>query len=165
MRDGPISRTSLSTLESGVRCAALTRSYRLNALPVISFGMATGLACCVVLRFFWAHSNSRHSNYIWPTPSALNEILFVSLHAAFGAGIGLLFWLSWGFCAVVHLTWWQRGGLFGLINAVILIVLPVLMSHTLMKPDTLRMKIILINGVFTTIVTALAASWAWSQWL
>ena len=34
------------------------------------------------------------------------------LHLVCGAGLGLLFWLSWGLAGLVEVPWWARGATF-----------------------------------------------------
>ena len=132
------------------------------ALPIISLGMAAALGCCLVFRLIWAYCADRNANLAWHKPGMATEIRYVVLHAALGAGMGLLFWLSWGFSALVHLHWWQRGFVFGLTHAIVLIVLPTLIARSLIKPSPFLLPIAVIDGSITVLVSSLASSWAWS---
>lgn len=44
---------------------------------------------------------------------SLRELIEVAAHLLAGAGIAALYWLSWGFAALVAVPWWQRGLVFG----------------------------------------------------
>lgn len=137
----------------------------MNPLLLIGPSMAAALTSCLLLRYYWAYRTRRECNIPWALPSALMEALYVISHAAFGLGIGVLFWLSWGLPALVQINWWQRGLLFGLLNTLIFGALPVLMVRAVLKPLTAWVRIYLIELSCTSITASLAASWAWSRWL
>ena len=137
----------------------------MNPLILISPGMAAGLAICLILRFYWARCATRSNSGVWREPGARNEIYYVSAHAALGGGIGLLFWLSWGFTALVQLSWWQRGIIFGLANAIVLSALPLLISQSLLRSAQPLSRMILVESISTCIAASLACSWTWSHTL
>jgi len=47
-------------------------------------------------------------------PTAQEQLLTVLLHMAVGIGLGWVFWVSWGFTAIIAVPWWQRGMTFAL---------------------------------------------------
>ncbi len=137
----------------------------MNPLLLIGPSMGAALSSGLVLRYCWVYLTTRDSSTPWTLSSAFNEALYVISHAAFGLGIGVLFWLSWGLPALVQINWWQRGLLFGLLNTLIFGVLPVLMVRAVLKPLTAWVWIYLIELSCTSLTASLAASWAWSRWL
>jgi hypothetical protein len=137
----------------------------MNLLLVIAPSMAASLVSCLILRYLWARQASRDTHIQWTAPSAPNEVLYVFSHAVYGAGIGVLFWLSWGMPALVQINWWQRGLIFALLNTVILGGVPVLMIRAILKPAPVWILVYLIEVFCTAIAASLAASWAWSRWM
>jgi len=135
----------------------------LNSLLLIASGMAGGLAACLMLRFCWAAVASQNRTDLWLTSNALNELRYVVAHAAIGAGVGLLFWLSWGFTALAGLTWWQQGVSFGLLNAVVFGALPLLIVRSLLRCDATLYWLLLSELALTCTLASLASSWSWQK--
>lgn len=135
----------------------------MNSLLLIASGMAGGLAACLILRFCWAALASQSRAAVWRPSSAMNELLYVSSHAAVGAGVGLLFWLSWGFTALAGLTWWQQGLSFGLLNAAIFGALPLLIVRSLLQIEGVAYGLLLSELAFTCTLAGLAVSWSWQK--
>jgi hypothetical protein len=120
-----------------------------NAMLLVSPGMAAGLAISLLLRFYWAAVAARSATPAWRDSTAWNEALYVGSHAALGGGIGLLFWLSWGFTALVQLSWWQRGAIFGLANALVFSALPLLIARSLLRTPSPLLQLLLIETLCT----------------
>lgn len=135
----------------------------MNSLLLIASGMAGGLAACLMLRFCWAAVAGQSRTDLWRASNALNELLYVVSHAAIGAGVGLLFWLSWGFTALAGLTWWQQGVSFGLLNAVVFGALPLLIVRSLLRCDATLYWLLLSELVLTCTLASLASSWSWQK--
>jgi hypothetical protein len=135
----------------------------LNSLLLIASGMAGGLAACLLLRFCWAGVASQSRATLWRASSALNELLYVGSHAAIGAGIGVLFWLSWGFTALAGLTWWQQGLCFGLLNAAVFGVMPLVIVRSLLRCEAMIYGLLLSELVLTCTLAGLATSWSWHK--
>ncbi|MGE0188043.1 MAG: hypothetical protein AB7F79_01840 [Steroidobacteraceae bacterium] len=135
----------------------------MNPLLLISPGMAAGLGVCLLLRFGWAKLADRTDSGAWRQAGGWNEVLYVSAHAALGGGIGLLFWLSWGFTALVHVSWWQRGLIFGLANALVFSILPLLIVRSLLRTPPFFIRVMLAEALCTCVTVGLVCSWAWSQ--
>jgi predicted cobalt transporter CbtA len=125
--------------------------------------MAAGLGVCLLLRFAWAKRAARDNHETWREATTWNEVLYVSAHAALGGGVGLLFWLSWGFTALVGVSWWQRGIVFGVANALVFTVLPLLIVRSLLPISSAVWRVLLVETLCTYIAASLACSWAWSQ--
>jgi hypothetical protein len=94
-----------------------------------------------------------------PIPS-WREVLEAGTHVCAGAGIGVLYWLSWGFAAIVTVPWWVRGLAFGLACSVT-ITLPLLIAVALrarMQPRMLAA--LLLEWFYTCSLAALACAWS-----
>lgn len=135
----------------------------MNSLLLIASGMAGGLFACFVLRFFWASVAGRTRPDLWRTSNAVNELLYVGSHAVIGGGIGLLFWLSWGFTALAGLTWWQQGLGFGLGNALIFGIVPLIIVRSLMHCAVEIYWLLLCELLLTGAAAGLASSWSWQK--
>jgi hypothetical protein len=136
---------------------------RLNSLLLIASGMSGGLAACLILRFCWAAMASQSRATVWRHSGAMNELLYVSSHAAIGAGVGFLFWLSWGFTALAGLTWWQQGLSFGLLNALVFGALPLVVVRSVLRFETALYGVLLSELVLTCTLASLATSWSWQK--
>lgn len=135
----------------------------MSSLLLIASGMAGGMFACLILRFVWAAIAGQALPDLWRTSNAMNELLYVSTHAAIGAGVGLLFWLSWGFTALAGLTWWQQGLGFGLANAVVFGVLPLLIVRSLLSCAPTLYWLLVSEILLTCAAAGLASSWSWQQ--
>jgi hypothetical protein len=89
--------------------------------------------------------------------------LEVILHMLCGIGLGLMFWLSWGFAAIVDVPWWLRGLCFGGLCAVVL-VLPLTIS-TLMSRRLAAgpVAVLAARWMTTCLITGLACAWSWAR--
>ncbi len=135
----------------------------MNSLLLIASGMAGGLFACLLLRFCWAAVASQSQSKIWRTSSAMNELLYVVGHAAIGAGVGLLFWLSWGFTALAGLNWWQQGFGFGLMNAAVFGIVPLVIVRSLLRCEATIYWLLVSEIALTCTAAALASSWSWHK--
>ena len=141
----------------------------MSSLMLIASGMAGGLGACLVLRFVWAAvagrapSSTKSDTGLWRHSGAANEILYVGSHALIGAGIGLLFWLSWGFTALSNLTWWQQGLSFALLNALVFGVLPLAVLRSLLRCAISIYWVLLCELLCTSVAASLAVSWSWKH--
>jgi len=87
------------------------------------------------------------------------DVLEASAHVIAGAGMGLLFWLSWGLAAVVAVPWWVRGLTFGLLCAAV-IALPVLAATALrLKIQRRVLSVLLVEWSYTCTMAGLACAW------
>ncbi len=135
----------------------------MSSLLLIASGMAGGLFACLILRFVWASVAARAPTELWRRSSAVNELLYVISHAAIGGGVGLLFWLSWGFTALAGLSWWQQGLSFGAINALVFGIAPLAIAYSLMRCAAALYWLLICEILVTTAVAGLATSWSWQQ--
>jgi hypothetical protein len=96
-------------------------------------------------------------------PSAQHQLLSLLLHLATGIGLGLIFWLSWGFTALVALFWWQRGVAFALIVWG-MVFIPSLLQMTLARQSSWRAAVSSALQWLTTITAVgLACAWSWQN--
>ena len=91
------------------------------------------------------------------------HLLMLLIHLAVGVGLGFIFWLSWGFTAIVGVTWWQRGTLFALMTWTLCCV-PLVSAQLL----TLRVRgsitaIIALQWLTTFMFAGLACAWSWEN--
>lgn len=95
-------------------------------------------------------------------------VLEVILHMLCGIGLGFMFWLSWGFAAIVDVPWWQRGLSFGGLCIVVL-VLPLTISSV----HSRRVAAGSVSAgpiaahtarwITTCLITGLACAWGWAR--
>jgi hypothetical protein len=89
--------------------------------------------------------------------------LQILLHLLTGVGIGLLFWLTWGFAAVNRVDWWARGLIFATALWAICIA-PSVIQLRLQQNLSLRITFFtLLQRLYSLSIIALACAWTWSQ--
>jgi len=87
----------------------------------------------------------------------------ILLHLFAGIGLGGLFWISWGLAALVDVTWWQRGLIFGAITGVPL-ACPAIISMARTRPGAAGTALLIASRWLTTCVIAgLACAWSWER--
>jgi hypothetical protein len=96
-------------------------------------------------------------------PSSLlptwKEVIEAAMHVFAGAGIGLLFWLSWGFAAIVTVPWWVRGLAFGGACALTLAV-PSLVGAAIRTGMRRGQGVaLLLEWSYTCLMAGLACAW------
>lgn len=126
---------------------------------LLAAGAGAGLGASLPLRLLWLALAKR----LPPAPiSVWDEWLYALLHAAGGAALGLLFWLSWGLTAVVGVPWWLRGAVYGV--GVTLPLLPLLLLSRLAArlPWTLIVGL-LVDFLTTGLCAGLACAWNWTH--
>ncbi len=80
-----------------------------------------------------------------------------------GAGIAALYWLSWGFAALVEVPWWVRGLAFG-IGCWLAIALPVLIACGLqLRLRAAAVALLAFDWIATCLLAALACAWSWAK--
>jgi hypothetical protein len=133
----------------------------LYAMLMMSSGMTAGLVVSLAMRFVWAGMARLRWQAQWRDAGVTNELLFMMGHCLLGAGLGLVFWLSWGFTALVDLTWWQRGTTFGLIIAVIFGGLPLLLMRSLLRVPCSVAVFWACEILLLGVMAGLNCSWHW----
>ena len=91
------------------------------------------------------------------------HVALLIAHLAVGIGLGFIFWLSWGFTAVVGVTWWQRGIIFALATW-LLFFIP-LASTQLQTVNVPRATTVAIatQWLITFVLAGLACAWSWGH--
>jgi hypothetical protein len=89
------------------------------------------------------------------------------LHLVCGAGLGLLFWLSWGLAAIVAVPWWVRGLSFAALCWFAL-SLPAVLNAWLSAPPargiSLKLAAVMASRWATTcLVAGLTCAWSWQR--
>ena len=96
------------------------------------------------------------------------DLVEVASHLGAGAGVAALYWLSWGFAALVSLPWWQRGLVFGLACWFALAV-PVLLGSLGRIPlgiltDARGGRVVFIGVMLCSVVPAVLIGWVTEYW-
>lgn len=92
---------------------------------------------------------------------SLRELVEVGTHLFAGAGVAALYWLSWGFAALVGLPWWQRGLAFGA-ACWLALALPVLIALTAQAYlPSRRLATLALEWAWTCVLAGLACAWSW----
>ncbi len=87
------------------------------------------------------------------------DLFEAATHVFAGAGIGLVFWLSWGFAAIVTVPWWVRGIAFGGICALVVAV-PALVGTALRTGMRSKQAAgLLLEWTYTCVMAGLACAW------
>lgn len=73
------------------------------------------------------------------------------LHLVCGAGLGLLYWLSWGLAGLVEVSWWVRGVTFASLCWLPISLPAVLNAWLSAQPE---------RGLSAKMVAAMASRWA-----
>lgn len=97
------------------------------------------------------------------TQMAQLDVPDILLHMLTGAGLGLLFWLSWGLTAIVDVPWWHRGLVFGGVNWLVLVA-PTVISVARYRETGLQVGTVLAARWMTTcLIAGLACAWNWQR--
>ena len=134
--------------------------FRLLLLYGAMGGLASVLVAALVRSVVSAGNGSapgpETSRSLLPT---WKEVIEAGTHVLAGAGIGLLFWLSWGFAAIVTVPWWVRGVAFGGACAVTLAV-PALLAASFRTGIRPRQTLVLVlEWSYTCLTAGLACAW------
>ena len=122
---------------------------------VVAAGTAGGLGTVVVQQALWPFRAG-------PTNGSV-QLARAAVHTVAGAGLGLLFWLSWGLVALVNISWWQRGLAFG-VCAWGLLALPAMLLGRMDAHYPWRTLIWIAAEMLSTCALAgLACAWAWAK--
>jgi hypothetical protein len=87
----------------------------------------------------------------------------VVLHMLCGIGLGLMFWLSWGFAAIVDVPWWSRGLCFGGLCTVVLVLPPTISTLMARRLEAGVTAAIAARWTTTCLITGMACAWSWAR--
>jgi hypothetical protein len=90
-------------------------------------------------------------------------VIEMLMHLIAGIALGAMFWLSWGFAAIVDVSWWVRGLVFAGITFVAL-AFPALVSVLFGWRDVkISVPATIARWATTCLVVSLSCSWNWSH--
>jgi len=87
------------------------------------------------------------------------------LHLVCGAGLGLLFWLSWGLAGLVEVPWWVRGVTFASL-CWLPISLPAVLNAGFTAQRALSTKTLAAMAsrwATTCLIAGLTFAWSWER--
>lgn len=87
------------------------------------------------------------------------------LHLICGAGLGLLFWLSWGLAGLVEVAWWVRGVTFAAL-CWLPISLPAVLNAGFSAQRGLSAKTLAAMATrwaTTCLIAGLTCAWSWER--
>lgn len=125
---------------------------------LLAAGATGGLLAAVLLRLVWRMRASQQSDL-----PAWHEAQFLILHAAWGIGLGLLFWLSWGLTAIVGVSWWLRGAIFGLLCGGVLAAPILWLGRMLLAWRWHMLSAVFADALGTSILAGLLCAWSWAH--
>ena len=91
------------------------------------------------------------------------HLLALLAHLAVGLGLGFIFWLSWGFTALVGVTWWQRGLIFGLALWALCVVPLISAQRWNLRERSATIAIVAAQWLTTFGLAGLACAWRWAH--
>ena len=95
--------------------------------------------------------------------SGEQHIAMLVAHLVVGIGLGFIFWLSWGFTAIVGVPWWQRGIIFALATWM-LCCLPLISTQLLsVRVPRSVTAAVATQWLITFMLAGLACAWSWGH--
>ena len=89
----------------------------------------------------------------------------ILVHMAAGVGLGLLFWLSWGLTAIVDVSWWWRGSIFGGLTWAVLVAPSVISIARALHIAAMPATVLAMRWAMTCMIAGLACAWSWERGL
>jgi hypothetical protein len=84
-------------------------------------------------------------------------------HLVVGIALGFIFWLSWGFTAIVGVPWWQRGIIFAFATW-LLCCLPLISTQLIsVRVQRSVTATIAVQWLVTFVLAGLACAWSWGH--
>lgn len=128
---------------------------------LLTAGSMSGLAAALILGPLWRWNVLRQTSPVAQT--SWSDVQFLVIHAVWGMGLGLLFWLSWGLAAVVGVNWWLRGILFGLLCSGLTVLPAVLLGRVSLAWPWSTVGVLLIDALATGVLTGVLCAWGWAR--
>lgn len=101
------------------------------------------------------------------TPMSTVSFTDAFLHLICGAGLGLLFWLSWGLAGMVAVPWWIRGLSFAMLCWAPVSLPAVVGAWISVAPErglsTRTMALMASRWATTCLIAGLACAWSWER--
>jgi hypothetical protein len=98
-----------------------------------------------------------------PKSTAEQHLALLIAHLITGVGLGFVFWVSWGFTAIVGVPWWQRGVIFAVATWALFFI-PLI--STLLLALRVRASVtatIALQWLTTFMLAGLACAWTWGS--
>lgn len=99
----------------------------------------------------------------WREPSLPSQLATLTLYLFVGAGLGLLFWLSWGLTAIVGVPWWLRGSAFALILWCVCCLPLLAMQLLALKTHWSVALTFALDWLVIFFAAGLACAWTWAK--
>jgi hypothetical protein len=94
-------------------------------------------------------------------PTVEQHLALLVAHLATGITLGFVFWVSWGFTAIVGVVWWQRGMIFALATWA-LFCIPLVGAQILtLRARASVVAMVALQWLTTFILAGLACAWTW----
>jgi hypothetical protein len=125
-------------------------------------GIAGLVSSAITSLWTMAYAQLRPSGDL-PKPSSARHLAMVFAHFVMGITLGFIFWVSWGFTAIVGVTWWQRGVIFALATWA-LFCIPLVSAQVLaLRVRASITAMIALQWLATFMLAGLACAWTWGS--
>ncbi|HMN47316.1 MAG TPA: hypothetical protein PKE27_22265 [Povalibacter sp.] len=127
-------------------------------------GALSGLVSLLAHSVLWSIAEMLHPRLrIANASNRQLDVPDIFLHLFAGIGLGGLFWISWGLAALVDVTWWQRGLIFGGITSVMLATPAVISTGRAGQMSSGTTLLIASRWLTTCVIAGLACAWSWQR--
>jgi hypothetical protein len=127
-------------------------------------GALSGLVSLLAHSVIWSIAEMLHPRMrIANASSRQLDVPDILLHLFAGVGLGGLFWISWGLAALVDVTWWQRGLIFGGIASVMLATPAIVSAGRAGQMGSGTVLLIASRWLTTCVIAGLACAWSWGR--
>jgi len=96
-------------------------------------------------------------------PTAQEQLFSLLLHLAAGVGLGLMFWLSWGFTAIVAVPWWQRGIAFAMVVWTVVCIPTLIQIAAARAAQWSALLSTALQWLVSIAAVGLACAWSWQR--
>ena len=98
-----------------------------------------------------------------PKPTAERHLALLLAHFLTGIGLGFVFWVSWGFTAIVGVGWWQRGLIFALTTWTMCCI-PLISAQILVLRQRAAVTAMLaLQWLVNFLLVGFACAWTWGS--
>jgi hypothetical protein len=127
-------------------------------------GALSGLVSLLAHSVIWSIAEMLHPRMrVVNASNRQLDVPDILLHLFAGIGLGGLFWISWGLAALVDVTWWQRGLIFGGITSVMVTTPAVISVGRAGQLSSSTTLLIASRWITTCVLAGLACAWSWQR--
>ncbi|MET0988210.1 MAG: hypothetical protein ABW034_22655 [Steroidobacteraceae bacterium] len=132
--------------------------------PFLLAGGLGGLASALAYSVLWSAVDLWRPQVaaLWSGGRSLG-ITGVLLHFVGGTVLGMLFWLSWGLAALIDVSWWERGLVFGGLVWTALSVPSILTTSFARDLPWQSALSLLLQWACTCLLAGCACAWSWES--